>query len=330
MILATLHRDGRRPVASFSGLVHVMYSFACASLRAEESEHKATIAYISPHQFQHLASRTPAILTFSWRGVKVLSTNLLATASPTINICAQAEECASASRYRPGRDLMGPPPDLSKRSSHDRPTFPEANKHGTTNTSMSSDSNGDPLRRTDEQNVENGASGNTIQEQRPPLPPRPSLLQTGNGPASPHSPSKSALQAKATTAISPLDIQTLSFPDGSRGTFSAPTSGAVSESLSELPEGQGTPSRTVNRNGSDWTDDASLMSIAPTSRGNGDLASFLDDELNTQSPAWRLLNSQTEAANLFETAEFEDTSLIDFDHEFDEIEAVDSQKGNEG
>ena len=246
------------------------------------------------------------------------------------NICAQAEECTSASRYRPGRDLMGPPPDLTRRSSHDRPTFPVANNHGTTITSMPSDSSGDPLRRTDQLNVENGASGNTIEEQRPPLPPRPSLLQTGNGPASPHSPSKSALQAKATTAISSLDIQTLSFPDGSRGTFSAPTSGSVSESLSELPEGQGTPSRKVNRNGSDLNDDASLMSIAPTLRGNGDLASFLDDELNTQSPAWRLLNSQTEAANLFETAEFEDTSLIDFDREFDEIEAVDSQKGNEG
>ncbi|KIN04835.1 hypothetical protein OIDMADRAFT_157219 [Oidiodendron maius Zn] len=194
---------------------------------------------------------------------------------------------------------------------------------------MPSDSSGDPLRRTNQLNVENGASGNTIEEQRPPLPPRPSLLQTGNGPASPHSPSKSALQAKATTAISSLDIQTLSFPDGSRGTFSAPTSGSVSESLSELPEGQRTPSRNVNRNGSDLNDDASLMSIAPTLRGNGDLASFLDDELNTQSPAWRLLNSQTEAANLFEAAEFEDTSLIDFDHEFDEIEAVDSQRGNE-
>jgi hypothetical protein len=72
------------------------------------------------------------------------------------------------------------------------------------------------------------------------------------------------------------------------------------------------------------------MSIAPTLRGNGDLASLLDDELNTQSPAWRLLNSQTESANLFETAEYEDTTLANFDHEFDEIEAVDSNRGNEG
>jgi hypothetical protein len=222
---------------------------------------------------------------------------------------------------------MGSSPDLTRRSSHGRSAF---QKDGTPIYPMSSDRSEDPLKRAEGPSIENDARSAAIEEQRPPLPPRPSLLQTGNGSTSPQSPSTSALQAKATTAVSSLDIQTLSFPDGSRGTFSTPTSGAVSESLSELPQGQGTPSRKVNRNGSDLDDDASLMSIAPTLRGPGDLASLLDDELNTQSPAWRLLNSQTESANLFETTEFEDASLVDFDHEFDEIEAVDSQKGNEG
>jgi hypothetical protein len=72
------------------------------------------------------------------------------------------------------------------------------------------------------------------------------------------------------------------------------------------------------------------MSFGPTLRGNGDLSSLLDEELNTQSPAWRLLNSQADATHSDETFEYEDTSLVNFEHEFDEIEAVDSKGGNEG
>jgi hypothetical protein len=72
------------------------------------------------------------------------------------------------------------------------------------------------------------------------------------------------------------------------------------------------------------------MSYAPTLRANGDLASLLDDGLNTQSPAWRLLSTQADSINPFETVEYEDTSLVDFEHEFDEIDAVDSKGGNEG
>lgn len=225
---------------------------------------------------------------------------------------------------------MGTSPETSRGSSHDRPTSPNADD-GTAIAPMSSDNNEDPQKGGGTQNIENLEGGNTLNEQRPPLPPRPSLLQAENGPSAPQSTSQPALQAKATTAVSSLDIQTLSFPDGSRGTFSTPASGAVSETLSELPEGQGTPSRKLSRNDSDLDDDASLMSIAPTLRGNGDLASLLDDELNTQSPAWRMLNSHTaDSANLFESAEYEDTSLANFDQEFDEIEDVDSQKENEG
>lgn len=224
---------------------------------------------------------------------------------------------------------MGISPETPRRSSHDRPTSRKVGD-GNAIASMPSDSSDDPLNRAGNSNIGSSASSNAAEEQRPPLPPRPSLLQTGNGPSAPQSPNQPTLQARATTALSSLDIQTLSFPDGSRGTFSTPASGAGSESLSDIAEGQGTPSRKVSRNGSDLDDDASLMSIAPTLKGHGDLASLLDDELNTQTPAWRMLNSQTDSANLFETAEYEDTSLANFNHEFDEIEAVDSKKGNEG
>jgi hypothetical protein len=72
------------------------------------------------------------------------------------------------------------------------------------------------------------------------------------------------------------------------------------------------------------------MSYAPTLKANGDLASLLDEGLNSQSPAWRLLSSQADTVDPFETTEREDLSLSNFEQEFDEIEAVDSQGGNEG
>jgi len=72
------------------------------------------------------------------------------------------------------------------------------------------------------------------------------------------------------------------------------------------------------------------MSYTPTLRVNGDLASLLDEGLNSQSPAWKLLSSQADNVNLFETIDYEDNALLNFDHEFDEVEAVDSKGGNEG
>lgn len=223
---------------------------------------------------------------------------------------------------------MGASPETLRRSSRDRPSPKTDN--GSTIASMPLDRSDDPLKRALGSNNDSSTVDNITDDQRPRLPPRPPLLPTGNGPSAPQSPNQPSLQARATTALSSLDIQTLSFPDGSRGTFSTPASGAGSDSLSEVAEGQGTPNRKISRNGSDVDDDASLMSIAPTARGNGDLASLLDDELNTQSPAWRMLNAQTDSRNLFETSEYEDGSLANFDHEFDEIDPVDSKNGNEG
>lgn len=163
------------------------------------------------------------------------------------------------------------------------------------------------------------------EESRPPLPPRPSLLKPTNRPGS-------AYASKPTTGLSSIDIQTLSFPDGSRGTFSIPASRSASESVSVsgISGGQSTPSRKVSRNGSEFDDSASLMSHAPTLRGNGDLASLLDEGLNSQSAAWKLLSTQTESVNAFEQTDYEDQSLLNFDHEFDEIEAVDSKGENGG
>ena len=163
------------------------------------------------------------------------------------------------------------------------------------------------------------------EEARPPLPPRPSLLRPSTRPGS-------AYASKPTTGLSSIDIQTLSFPDGSRGTFSTPASRSVSESvsISGTSGGQSTPSRKISRNGSDFDDSASLMSYAPTLRANGDLASLLDEGLNSQSAAWKLLSTQTESVNAFETVDFEDASLANFENEFDEIEEVDNKGTNGG
>ena len=72
------------------------------------------------------------------------------------------------------------------------------------------------------------------------------------------------------------------------------------------------------------------MSFAPTLKANGDLASLLDEGLGSQSAAWKLLSTQAETVNPFEQVDYVDTSLVNFDHEFDEIEAVDAVGGNEG
>jgi hypothetical protein len=169
--------------------------------------------------------------------------------------------------------------------------------------------------------------------QRPPLPPRPSLLQSASTPTAQHSSAtRPSLSSRPTTALSSVDIQTLTFPDGSRGTFSTPAGRAVSESLlPSLSTGQSTPSRKFSRNGSEGDDNASLMSYAPTTRPDGDLFSLLDSGLNTKSPAWRMLSAQADKPNSVETIEYEDVSLASFEREFDPLDEVDSKyAGNEG
>ena len=163
-------------------------------------------------------------------------------------------------------------------------------------------------------------------ETRPPLPPRPVLLPTTGRPRTANSKERpSILLSKPTTAVSSVDIQTLSFPDGSRGTFSTPAKSARSDSVTGTT-GQNTPK--LSRNGSEIDDNASLMSYAATMRADGDLASLLDEGLSSQSPAWKLLSSQAENVNPFESAEYQDSSLVDFEKEFDELDAV--EPGNEG
>jgi hypothetical protein len=170
----------------------------------------------------------------------------------------------------------------------------------------------------------------TEEEKRPPLPPRPTGLQTPPRPSSPSplvsrttATKKPQLQSQPTTALSSVDIQTLSFPDGTRGTFS------TSNDQPDLAPISG--SRKVSQNGSEINDSASVTSFAPTLRVGGDLESLLGNGFNTQSPAWKLLSSQTDSGHQFESIEFdEDDRLSSFEHEFDEVADVDVKGGNEG
>ncbi|KAK4152430.1 trafficking protein Mon1-domain-containing protein [Chaetomidium leptoderma] len=143
----------------------------------------------------------------------------------------------------------------------------------------------------------------------PPLPPRRLLSNEGPVQVAPS-------QSKPTTAISPIDISTLSFPDGSRGTFS--TSAARAVSTPDASE-YGTPSRDTTA-GSDAADSMSVMSFAPTMRPHGDLASLVAGGLNRKSRAWNSLRSQTETVQPFESIELGvPGGLAGFEREFDDI-----------
>lgn len=143
-------------------------------------------------------------------------------------------------------------------------------------------------------------------EQRPPLPPRPA----GNAPVDTNS-----LQAQATTAVTQLDIQTLSFPDGTRGTFSTPGSRSTSTPVSS--SGYATPSRKVSGSGSDVDDGASITSFAPTMRPAGDIASLFVGDIGRRSLAWNMLQTQSTAVQPFQRRQEARHHLDNFEKEFE-------------
>ncbi|KAL2140240.1 hypothetical protein VTI28DRAFT_4054 [Corynascus sepedonium] len=143
----------------------------------------------------------------------------------------------------------------------------------------------------------------------PPLPPRRNISSDGPAQVAP-------AQSKPTTAVSSIDISTLSFPDGSRGTFST---SLPRESFTPNAGAYGTPSREAAAEG-DLADAMSVMSFAPTMRPHGDLASLVAGGLNRKSRAWNLLRSQSETIQPFESIEFgAPGDLAGFEREFDEI-----------
>ncbi|KAF3055579.1 Vacuolar fusion protein MON1 [Daldinia childiae] len=167
-----------------------------------------------------------------------------------------------------------------------------------------------------------GSSGDAAAlggERPPPLPPRPSQTQVNDSTTA--VPERPNLSSKPTTAISSMNIQTLSFPDGSRGTFST-----VGENNSQGTEqtssstNAGAASVGFNSMGNDIDESMSIMSLAPTLRPPGDLESLLVGDMSKKSPAWMLLHSQSAAVQPFETIRADEgTIFADFAREFDDI-----------
>ncbi|OAA62620.1 vacuolar fusion protein mon1 [Niveomyces insectorum RCEF 264] len=170
------------------------------------------------------------------------------------------------------------------------------------------------------------------------------------------------LPAKPTTALSSIDIQTLSFPDGSRGTFSTPGRRAVSSSAASprgapsssgyaTPEfpvsglygpgpggvgigtgtGAGAGSGSGSASGDVPADAMSVMSFAPTMRPPGDLASLAAGDFHRKSRAWTLLRTQAASVRPFESMRMAGLpyALDNFDEEFAEIRERDEDAGDD-
>jgi vacuolar fusion protein MON1 len=160
-------------------------------------------------------------------------------------------------------------------------------------------------------------SGHDRSQDSPPPPPLPPRTRMS-------SEIRPKLQSKPTTAVSSVDIQTISFPDGSRGTFSTAGARSVSTPQHALTGGYASPSPfrsgLSSGPGSDLEESMSVISYAPTGRPPGDLASLVAGELNKKSPAWMLLRAQSAAAQPFETLRISvPGGLANFDTEFSGI-----------
>lgn len=130
-------------------------------------------------------------------------------------------------------------------------------------------------------------------------------------------------QSKPTTAVSSTRIQTVTFPDGSRGNFSRGGTRTASTPV-RLSSGYTTPGRV-----GEMDDVMSIASFAaPTQRGAapGDLASLLAGELSKKSPAWMMLRAQSATVQPFESAVIQsddvdggDGLVPQFEREFDNV-----------
>jgi vacuolar fusion protein MON1 len=163
---------------------------------------------------------------------------------------------------------------------------------------------------------DNGRSGEGSEDEQPPaLPPRPIVITA----ASAASTDPKGLQAKATTAVASVDIQTVTFPDGSRETFTTPGPIPLSTST-PIGSGYASPARASGRVGIEGDDSVSVMSFAPTLRPPGDLASLLVGEFNRKSPAWNLLHSQSASVQPFEGIKAGAWDGLEaFEQEFDDL-----------
>ena len=182
---------------------------------------------------------------------------------------------------------------------------------------MRSQENGDTITMAPPEAAPGSNENDTVADLPPPLPPRrkpeEGSLQVAPG------------QSRATTALSSIDIATMSFPDGSRGTFPTNSMRAVSTPIPG-PSGYATPSRLGLGSDDGLTESMSVMSFAPTARPPGDLASLVAGEVNRRSRAWSMLRSQSASVQPFESASMGPTDeLSGFEEEFESIPDLETE-----
>lgn len=161
-------------------------------------------------------------------------------------------------------------------------------------------------------NIQNNESNTEAVDHVSPLPPRPSRKLSDDGASGAL---HVAAASKPTTQVSTIDISTLSFPDGSRGTFSTSATSATRSVASPQSSASGyTSPRT------DPAETVSVASYPATLRPPGDLADLVTGEFNRRSRAWSMLRTQSSSVQPFEASRTGACdSLAGFEKEFDDI-----------
>lgn len=170
----------------------------------------------------------------------------------------------------------------------------------------------------------------SLDEGSPPsLPPRPGNLQFLRPGSSLRRQSRPNLQASATTALSLTDIHTQINHNGYRENYAAPTE---STSSPKSVRAYGSIRKVDWRNGSENDGSSSVRSHAPISDVGGDVESLLGDiaESSQRSTAWKLLSSQVDRSDQFDSMSIGGDTIADFDLEFEEVGELDPEGSNAG
>lgn len=191
-------------------------------------------------------------------------------------------------------------------------------------------SNGKPRGETTAENTEDEADASKTEDLMvqsreltpPPLPPRPPLSQAGSLRLSSRS-SRPQLLSTPTTALSLADVHTQTHGDAS--SLQSPSQRPVSRKHSYTHFGR----FVGNNHSSDGDDSASLRSYVPALDTHLDNESIVGDVGGDAS--WSGLNAEiVDAADPFEFCSPEDDILSEqIQHEFDELDSVNSNGSNE-
>lgn len=170
----------------------------------------------------------------------------------------------------------------------------------------------------------------SLDEESPPsLPPRPGNLRLLRPGSSLRKQSRPKLQASATTALSLTDSHTQIHQDRFRENYAAPTE---STSSPKSVRAYGSIRKVKLRNGSENDDSFSTRSHVPISDVGGDVESLLGDIAGSsqRSTAWKLLTSQVDGSDQFDSTSIGEDTVADFDLEFEEVGGLDPEGSNAG